>query len=97
MIMENEEENSKGKMEYENIKSKVIALNINAPKENTPDWLRSFKGCEHYNDAEAMAILDSLDILATILLENAHHKLRHIDNQHVVSLPEQEKIQKRAA
>ncbi len=97
MIMENKKGENKLEMEYENIKPKVIALNINAPNDNTPDWLRSFKGCEHYDDVEAMAILDSLDILATILLENAHHKLRHIDNQHVVSLPEQEKIQKRAA
>ena len=95
--MEGRKEEKKLEMEDENIKSKVIALNINAPKDNTPGWLRSFKGCEHYDDVEAMAILDSLDILATILLENAHNKLRHIDNQHVVSLPEQEKIQKRAA
>ena len=97
MIIETRKEAGKLEMEYENIKSKVIALNCNALKENTPDWLRSFKGCEHYNDVEAMAVLDSLDILATILLGNASHKIRHIDNQHVVSSYEQEKIKKEAA
>jgi predicted transcriptional regulator len=97
MIIERRKEEGRLEMGYENVKSKVIALNINAPKENTPDWLRSFKGCEHYNDMEAIAVLDSLDILATILLGNASHKIRHIDNQQVVSLNEQEKIQKRAA
>ena len=84
-------------LKHEHKGAKIIALNINAPKDDTPDWFRSFKGCEHYNDMEAMAVLDSLDILATILLGNASHKIRHIDNQHVVSSYEQEKIQKRAA
>ena len=84
-------------LKHEHKGTKIIALNINAPKDNTPDWLRSFKGCEHYNDIEAMAVLDSLDVLATILLGNASHKIRHIDNQQVVSLNKQEKIQKIAA
>ncbi len=84
-------------LKHEHKGAKIIALNINAPKDNTPDWLRSFKGCEHYNDIEAMAVLDSLDVLATILLRNASHKIRHIDNQQVVSLNKQEKIQKIAA
>lgn len=35
---------------------------------HTPDWLRTFKGCEHYTDEEASAILYSLDILAEIFL-----------------------------
>lgn len=35
-----------------------------------PDWLRSFKGCEHYSDAEALAISESLNNLAKILLES---------------------------
>ena len=78
-------------------KARIIAFNMNAPKNNSPDWLRTFKGCEHYNDADAMAVLDSLDILAAILLGNASHKIRHIDNQQIVSLYEQEEIQKIAA
>ena len=84
-------------LKHEHKGAKIIALNINTTKDNTPDWLRSFKGCEHYNDIEAMAVLDSLDVLATILLGNASHKIRHIDNQQVVSLNKQEKIQKIAA
>ncbi|PQJ09755.1 hypothetical protein CJD36_017665 [Flavipsychrobacter stenotrophus] len=38
-------------------------------------WLRGFKGCEHYTDEEAGEIADSLDLLAAILLENAAQKL----------------------
>lgn len=37
---------------------------------SNPDWLRSFKGCEHYSDAEALAISESLNNLAKILLES---------------------------
>ena len=25
---------------------------------DTPEWLRSFKGCEHYSDEEAKEVLD---------------------------------------
>lgn len=38
-------------------------------------WLRDFKGCEHYTDDEAEDIANSLDLLAAILLENAAQKL----------------------
>jgi len=48
---------------------------------DTPGWLRSFKGCEHYTDAEAMNVLDGLNQLAAILLRNASQKLYTIDNQ----------------
>lgn len=41
------------------------------------EWLRTFKGCEHYSDEEAEEIVDSLDRLATIMLENAAQKLHH--------------------
>lgn len=37
---------------------------------SNPDWLRSFKGCEHYSETEALAITESLYILAKILLES---------------------------
>lgn len=36
-----------------------------------PNWLRSFKGCEHYSETEALAISESLYNLAKILLESA--------------------------
>lgn len=40
------------------------------PEINAPEWLRSFKGCEHYTDQEAAEILLSLDILAAIFLKS---------------------------
>lgn len=40
------------------------------------DWLRSFKGCEHYTDEEAKSVVESLDILATIMLENAAQRVK---------------------
>ncbi len=36
----------------------------------TPDWLRSFKGCSHYNDEQAIEVINSLTTLAKILLNN---------------------------
>lgn len=64
---------------------------------DTPEWLRSFKGCEHYSDEEAREVLDSLNQLAAILLRNASQKTQHIDNQRVVYLHQEEKQQKLAA
>ena len=64
---------------------------------DTPEWLRSFKGCEHYSDEEAIAVIDSLNQLASILLRNASQKLRDIDNQQVVYLNNEKQHQKLAA
>lgn len=64
---------------------------------DTPEWLRSFKGCEHYSDEEAMNVLDSLNQLAAILLRNASQKSYIIDNQHFVYLHQEEKHQNLAA
>ena len=64
---------------------------------DTPDWLRSFKGCEHYSDEEAKEDLDSLNQLAAILLRNASQKTHHIDNQRVVYLQQEKQQQKLAA
>ena len=44
---------------------------------NAGQWLREFEGCKHYSDDEAKEIVSSLNILATILLENAAQKLHH--------------------
>jgi hypothetical protein len=41
---------------------------INPP--TNPNWLRSFEGCEHYSEKEALAISESLFTLAKILLES---------------------------
>ena len=59
------------------------------------NWLRSFKGCEHYTDEEANKIIESLDTVAAILLEAIPEKIHNIDNQLVVSLNSQK--QNRAA
>jgi hypothetical protein len=64
---------------------------------DTPEWLRSFKGCEHYSDSEAMDVLENLNIFASILLRNASQKSHVIDNQLVVSLRQEEAPQKLAA
>jgi hypothetical protein len=54
---------------------------------NTPDWLRSFKGCEDHTDEEANEIISSLKTLAEILLKtNDLIKTYHIDNQLTVPL-----------
>ncbi|MBS1779248.1 MAG: hypothetical protein JST70_07975 [Bacteroidetes bacterium] len=54
---------------------------------NTPEWLRTFKGCEQHTDEEAMEIIYSLRTLAEILLKTTlPNKTYNIDNQLVVSL-----------
>jgi hypothetical protein len=58
---------------------------------STPEWLRSFKGCEDHTDEEALEVISSLKILAEILLKtNDLVKSYHIDNQLTVSLKGQE-------
>ncbi len=41
----------------------------------TPDWLRSFKGCSHYDDEQAFEIINSLKTLAKILVNNMPEKI----------------------
>lgn len=69
--------------------------NINDGEDSPAEWLRSFKGCEHYSDEEAKLIVESLDILATILLENAAQKLR--SNSISINIDNQEQIERIAA
>jgi hypothetical protein len=71
--------------------------NINLDIVSAGKWLRSFKGCEHYSDEEALAVSDSLNQLASILLRNASQKIHTIDNQHVVYLNPEKQHQKLAA
>jgi hypothetical protein len=59
--------------------------------ESKGEWLRSFKGCEHYTDEEANDVISSLDAFAEILIEMDLAKIQHIDNQLFVSLKGQEK------
>lgn len=49
--------------------SKSASLEPQNPCSN-PDWIRSFKGCEHYTEKEALAISESLLTLAKIILES---------------------------
>jgi hypothetical protein len=65
--------------------------------DNPADWLRSFKGCEHYSDDEALQIISSLDTLAAILLETSPVKMYTIDNQLFVSLKEEQNRKNNAA
>ncbi len=64
---------------------------------HTPEWLRSFKGCEHYSDSEAMAVIESLNIFASILLRNTSQKIHVIDNLLVISIQQEETHQILAA
>jgi hypothetical protein len=59
--------------------------------ESKGEWLRSFRGCEHYSDDEANDVISSLDAFAEILIEMDLAKLQHIDNQLVVFLKDEEK------
>lgn len=53
----------------------------------TIERLRSYHGCEHYNDQQADEILNLLNQLALIILELEPQKQTTcIDNQHVVHL-----------
>ncbi len=51
---------------------------------NTPEWLRSFKGCEQLTDEQANQIIDSLKTLACILLKSTGDSGTLIDNQLVI-------------
>ena len=78
------------------IEGRVMPLNIPYPQ-NSPEWLRSFKGCEHYSDSESLEILNALDAYAKILLKTASELITNIDNQQVVPLISQNETKKLAA
>ena len=50
------------------VENKFIPLKIPFA-ENTPEWLRSFKGCENYTDEQAINAIQTLDKLAKLLFE----------------------------
>jgi hypothetical protein len=82
-------------MEMNKVERKNKEKSVNCM--DTPEWLRSFKGCEHYSDEDATDVINSLNQLAAILLRNASQKLQHSDNQCVVYLHQEENHQKLAA
>lgn len=85
-------------MELSKKKTKKDERRLRIEKYASPaDWLRSFKGCEHYSDEEAKQVIASLDVLADVLIEVAQRNTAHIDNQHVVPLYEENETKKIAA
>ncbi|WP_207515047.1 hypothetical protein [Longitalea luteola] len=63
------------------------AQRINPKRESlTPEKVRSFSGCQNYTDEEANGIIQSLEMLAVIIFENAETKSICIDNQQDVNL-----------
>ena len=49
------------------------------PETNTPDWLRSFPGCEHYSDEEAKEAIAAIKVVAPTLLKIATELLQAED------------------
>ncbi|MET6997817.1 hypothetical protein [Chitinophaga defluvii] len=41
----------------------------NLPEKLTPEMLRGYPGCEHYNDEQAHEIINTIEKLAIILLD----------------------------
>lgn len=74
MNADNNNPTNKTNTENDNISDETFAS-------HTPDWLRSFKGCEHCSDKEAHEILDSLNTVAYVFLyaaENINTKAKTI-------------------
>ena len=52
-----------------------ILDDVNLEAVNAGIWLRSFKGCEHYTDDQALGIVRTLDTLAEVMFENTVQRL----------------------
>ena len=63
----------------------------------TPEKLRSFYGCNHYNAEEALAVIDSLNTLARIILGTAPKPGTPIGNQQILHLDTNTKSYNKAA
>ncbi len=62
-----------------------------------PDWLRTYKGCEHYSEEEAVKILQTLDKLTIILFDfTCQQNGIVIDNQIVINSRQEKSINKAA-
>ncbi len=62
-----------------------------------PDWLRAYKGCEHYSEEEAVNILQTLDKLTLILFDfTCQQNGILIDNQIVINSQQGKSINKAA-
>ena len=71
--------------------------NINLEAVNAGIWLRTFKGCEHYSDEQALEIVRTLDALAEVMFEfTCQQNGIVIDNQLIIE-PKEENELKSAA
>ena len=77
-------------------KGKCIPINPKG-EQLSLEKFRSFKGCHHYNDEEALEIIESLNTLARIILGSGPKPGTPIDNQQVLHLESNIKSNKKAA
>lgn len=67
--------------------------NVNLEAVNAGVWLRSFKGCEHYGDNEALRIVRTLDALAEVMFEfTCQQNGIVIDNQLIIEPKEENEL-----
>lgn len=78
------------KMELTKLKEMDKSRRINLERANVGAWLRSFKGCEHHTDEEAMEVYASLKTLAEFLLVTQPFVSQQIDYQLASDLHEEE-------
>ncbi len=67
--------------------------NINLDIVNAGEWLRTFEGCEHYTDEQAVKIVQTLDKLAEILFTfTCEQNGTIIDNQLVITANKEKEL-----
>lgn len=67
-------------MENINSPSKISSQETENEALNS-EWLRAFRGCEHYEEKEAIEIIKNLRTLAKILVESRNNSTIINDNQ----------------
>lgn len=78
------------KIELTKLKEMDKLGRINLEQANVGAWLRSFKGCEHHTDEEAIEVCTSLKALAEFLLVTQPFVSQQIDCQLASDLHEEE-------
>lgn len=69
-----------------NIEIWQIAQKVNPRKDPlTIEKLRSFPGCEHYSDQEAIAIIETFEQLAFMTFEYTLHNPTYFENNQAIS------------
>ncbi len=60
----------------------------------TPDVLKTFSGCENYTDEQAKLIIETLEKMSAIFYELiSNEKINVIDNQQIIYLKNEQKIE----